>query len=78
MLEFTSDVASVSPKVIVWTENEKKIYQNFNVDRNWWIFTPVFQAFATSWIKRCTFLQRTPKGNKVESILHTIASVDVY
>ena len=27
--------------------------------------------------KPCTFLLQTPTGNKVESVLHTIASADV-
>ena len=78
MLELTKDGASGGPKVIVWTENEKKIVNpNLHVDRNWWIFSSVFQTFATSYIQPCTFLRRTPTGNKVESNLHTIASPDV-
>ena len=36
------------PKAIVWTENEKIVYPNLHVDRNWWIFSSVFQTFATS------------------------------
>ena len=48
MLEFTRDGASGGPKAIVWTENEKIVYPNLHVGRNWWIFSSVFQTFATS------------------------------
>ena len=58
-------------------ENEKIVFPNLHIDRHWWIFSSVFQTFATSKIKPCTFLRRTPTGNKVESNLHTIASADV-
>ena len=48
MLEFTRDGASGGPKAIVWTENEKNIaYSNLHVDKNWWIFSLVFQIFAS-------------------------------
>ena len=77
MLEFTRDGASGGPKAIVWTENEKIVYPNLHVYRNWWIFSSVFKKIATSQIKPCTFLRRTPTENKVESNLHTIASADV-
>ena len=77
MLEFTRDGASGGRKAIVWTENEKIVYPNLHVDRNWWIFSSVFQTFATSKIKPCIFLRRIPVGYKVESNLHTIASADV-
>ena len=58
-------------------ENEKIVYPNLHVDRIRWIFSSGFQTFATSKIKPCTFLWRTPTGNKVESNLHTTASADV-
>ena len=77
MLEFTRDGASGGPNAIVLTENEKIVCPNLHVDRNWWIFSSVFQIFATSFIKPCTFRRRTPTGNKVELNLHTIASADV-
>ena len=48
MLEFTRDGASGGSKAIVWTENENIVYRNLHVDRNWWIFSSVFQTFATS------------------------------
>ena len=77
MLEFTRDGTSGGPKAIVWMENAKIAYPNLHVDRNWWIFSSVFQTFATSKIKPYIFLRRTPTGNKVESNLHTTASADV-
>ena len=39
MLEFTRDGASGHLKAIVWTENEKIVFPNHHVDRNWWIFS---------------------------------------
>ena len=48
MLEFTRDGASGGPKAKVWTENEKIVYPNLQVDKNWWNFSSVFQTFATS------------------------------
>ena len=44
----TRDCATGDPKAIVWTGNEKSVYPNLHVDRNWWIFSSVFQTFGTS------------------------------
>ena len=74
MLEFTRDGASGGP---FGRKMKKIVFPNLHVDRNWWIFSSVFQTFATSLIKPCTFLRRTTTGNEVESNLHTIASADV-
>ena len=73
MLDIIRDSALRGPKAIIWTEMGENCYPNLSVDRNWWIFTSMFQSCGKTIFKPCIFLRRIQTGNKDLAYLHTIA-----